>query len=299
LRRDYDAQRELVRRFAPQQYLATRMLLPAWLHPPVVAMVAFMHETDERIDTGDPGVRQEVLSSWDREVRAALDVGPGPGCSEPSLLRALADTTRRHPQLAERVRDFLNGAPVEAGWTGFDTEADYQAYIDSYSLPALMLTASLLAPAPEADADGPFHQGCRALIEAWQRADFLSDLSEDAEQGRVGIADEELLRHGLTFEDLCGKSGAAAAPALKRLVSAQADLAEAALNASRGLPDLVEAPYRPFLRALISVQDLQLQAVRRKGASLLNDRARPPIAATLRVLARQYLAAKSQQRRSR
>lgn len=297
LRRAYDAQRSMVREFALHQYVAARLLLPARLHPPVVAVVAFMHETDERIDVGDPGVRKDALSWWDREVRAALDSVPGPGTTEPALLQALADTVRRHPHLAARVHDFLAGAPVEANWTGFDTEADYQAYIDSYSLPALMLTASLIAPTPQAGVDGPFRQGCRALIEAWQRADFLADLCEDAEQGRIGIPREDLARHGLTLADLRTKSDACV-PALGRLVNAQADLAEAALSACRGLPDLAEAPYRPFLRALISVQELQLQAVRRKGGSLLHGGTRPPTASTLRVLARQYRAARSRQRRS-
>lgn len=296
LRRAYGAQRELVRKFALHQYLAARLLLPAPLHPSVVAVVAFMHRTDERIDAGDPAVRKEALGAWDRDVRASLDAGPGPDSPEASLLQALADTTRRHSHLAARVHDFLDGAPVEADWNGFATEADYQAYIDSYSLPALMLTASLIAPGSEAGVDEQFRQGCRALIEAWQRADFLSDLAEDAKQGRIGIVREELLRHGLAFEDLRNKSEACM-PALGQLVSAQADLAESALSACRGLPDLVDAPYRPFLRALISVQDLQLKAVRRKGGALLHDEAQPPIAPTLGLLGRQYLAARSQQRR--
>ncbi|MFJ7073661.1 squalene/phytoene synthase family protein [Streptomyces sp. NPDC098781] len=298
LRRAYDAQRELVRKFALHQYLAVRLLLPARLHPSVVAMVAFMHETDDRIDAGDPGARRKALSAWDLQVRAALATAPGPGTSDAALLRTLSDTARRHPQLAAHVRDFLDGAPTEAGWTGFDTESEFQAYIDSYSLPALMLTASLIAPAPDSGADEAFLRGCRALIEAWQRSDFLADLPEDAEQGRIGIADEELVRYGLTFADLRSDPDKCV-PALEPLVSAQADLAEAGLRACRGLPDLVEAPYRPFLRALISVQELQLQAVRRKGGALLTDGARPPIAATLRVLARQYLAAKAEQRRAR
>lgn len=298
LRHAYDAQREVVRKFALQQYLAARLLLPARLHPSVVAVVAFMHETDERIDAGDPVARQEVLSSWDRTVRAALDTGPRREVPEAALLQALADTVRRHPHLTRHVHDFLDGAPVEAAWTGFDTEADFQSYIDSYSLPALMLTASLIAPPPEADGEESFRQGCRALIEAWQRADFLSDLAEDAAQGRVGIAREELAAHGLNFEDLRDKSQACM-PALERLVAAQAELAEAALSRCRGLPGLVEAPYRPFVRALISVQDLQLQAVRRKGGSLVNGGVRPPAAATMRLLGCQYLAARSQLRRSR
>ncbi|MFB7510624.1 squalene/phytoene synthase family protein, partial [Streptomyces broussonetiae] len=167
-----------------------------------------------------------------------------------------------------------------------------------YSLPALMLTASLLDPAPTAGGDGLFRQGCRALIEGWQRIDFLADLAEDAEQGRIGIAREELDRYGLTVEDLRSKSPACV-PALGRLVGAQADLAETALTTCRRLPGLVDAPYRPFLRALISLQVLHLQAVRRKGGSLLHGGARPSIPAALRVLAREYRAARGVRRPSR
>ncbi len=72
---------------------------------------------------------------------------------------ALRDTTLRHPYLAARVRAFLDGATVEAQWTGFATEADFQAYVDSYALPALMLTASLLAPDPDAGPDDPYVRG--------------------------------------------------------------------------------------------------------------------------------------------
>ncbi|MGP4090807.1 squalene/phytoene synthase family protein [Streptomyces sp. KR55] len=284
LRQDYDAQRRLVRRFDPHAYLAARLLLPPRLHPPVVAAVAFMHETDELIDFGDVDTRQEALRSWDHEVEEALNQGSGN-----STLRALADTVRRHQHMASRVRDFLDGASVEATWTGFATEGDFQAYVDRYSLPALMLTASLFAPPPRSDRDAPFHQGCRKLIEAWQRIDHLADLREDAEGGKVGIPHLTLAEHGLKPEDLRMQPPDAAAVGL--LVSAQARLAGDALNACQALPDLVEDEFRPFVRALISVQKLRLEALRRKGGAVLEGGVRPPAVATVRVLARQAVLA--------
>nr|WSY49325.1 squalene/phytoene synthase family protein [Streptomyces sp. NBC_00886] len=296
LRRAYDAQRRLVRRFALHEYVAVRLLLPADLHPPVIAAVAYMHSTDELIDTGDVHVRTTTLASWDTETTAALDEGGEPPAED--TLLALRDTTLRHPHLAARVRAFLDGAPVEASWTGFETEADFQAYVDSYALPALMLTASLLAPDPDAGADEPFVRGCRALIEGLQRADFLADLAEDAENGRIGVPEDELVRHGLKFDDLRNKSEACV-PALARLVRAQADLAEATLTEGRGLPALVAAEHRPFLDALIAVQELRLRAVRREGGRLLRRGASPAAFATLRVLARQYRRARAEQRRRR
>ncbi|MEU5199035.1 hypothetical protein AB0G86_34190 [Streptomyces scabiei] len=64
--------------------------------------------------------------------------------------------------MAARVRAFLDGATTEAAWTGFGSEADFQAYVDNYSLPALMLNASLIAPDPGAGAEELFVRGARS-----------------------------------------------------------------------------------------------------------------------------------------
>ncbi|MFE6335929.1 squalene/phytoene synthase family protein [Streptomyces sp. NPDC057798] len=284
LRQDYDAQRRLVRRFDPHAYLAVRLLLPARLHPPVVAAVAFMHETDVLIDSGEVNTRQETLGSWEREVTEALKQDSGN-----ATLRTLADTVRRHPDMADRVRDFLNGAQLEATWTGADTEADFQTYVDTYSLPALMLTASLIAPPRASDRAAPFHEHCRRLIGAWQRIDHLADLREDARSRTVGVPYRALAEYGVTPEDL--RTQPSDATAVDLLVRAQAELAGAALNACEGLPDLVEDEFRPFLRALISVQLLRLEVLRRKGGAVLDGGARPPAVAAARVLLREAVRA--------
>ncbi|WP_405864768.1 squalene/phytoene synthase family protein [Streptomyces sp. NBC_00005] len=293
LRRDYGMQRTIARRFAPAEYLAVWLLLPVELHPSIVVAVAFMHETDNRIDTGEMSARQEALRSWDQQVTAALE---SLGNAELPMLRALADTTRRHPHMAARVRAFLDGASTEVAWTGFDTESDFQAYVDSYSLPALMLTASLLQPPSEAGAL-TFLAGCRTLIESMQRIDFLADLAEDTAHGRIGIPRDDLARFDLKTEDLERSSGEHL-PAVERLVAAQARLAGTALDSCRALPNLVEPGYRPFLDTLIAVQLLRLQDVERKGGSLLERGARPEVSATLRLLLRQYRNARRQRRRS-
>lgn len=287
LRRAYDAQRRIVRRYALHEYVAVRLLLPAELHPPVVAAVAYMHTTDELIDTGGVDTRAAALAAWDAETSAALESAEPP---EQDGLLALWDTVRRHPNMAARVRAFLDGAPVEASWTGFETEADFQAYVDSYSLPALMLTASLLAPA-DPETYESYVKGCRDLIEGWQRSDFLADLREDAENDRIGIPRDELARHGLKFEDLRSRSEACV-PALDQAVRAQAYLAETTLADCRALPTLVAAEHRPFLDALLAVQELRLGAVRRAGGRVLLRDAGPSAFATLRVLARQYRRAR-------
>ncbi|MGW1363046.1 squalene/phytoene synthase family protein [Streptomyces chartreusis] len=294
LREDYSTQRRLVRRFDSRAYLAVRLLLPPRLHPPIVAAVAFMHETDERVDSGNVEARQSALRSWDQRVSVALEGGG----SDDSMLRTLADTVRRHPHMASRVRDFLAAASVEAAWTGSETESDFQRYVTGYSLPALMLMASFLAPPSEADRSDPFHQGCRQLIEAWQRIDHLVDLGQDAEQGKVGIPHSALAEYGLKPDDLRSRPARSDA-AVGRLINTQALLAGRALTSSRVLPKLVEQEFRPFLMALISLQELRLGALQRQSGDVLKGGVRPPVVQSVGMLARQFRQARKLQSRRR
>ncbi|MFF9436461.1 squalene/phytoene synthase family protein [Streptomyces sp. NPDC014735] len=274
-----------------EEYLAARLLLPASLRPFIMVVVAFMDETDGRIDQGDRGLRQKALQAWDRDVRTALEGGVD---VQSGTLRALADTARRFAHLTARVHEFLDGAPVEAAWTGFETETDFQRYVDSYSMPALMLTASFIEPAPESDKHEPFLQGCRRLIEAMQRTDFLADLPEDLEQGRVGIPKDALQQQGLDIARLRAQQREAASGA-ERVVTVQADLAAEAFSGCDGLPALVDPQYRPFLRALVSVQQLRLEAVKQNTESILQTGASPSALSAACVLLREYRSARREQ----
>ncbi|GAA2819228.1 phytoene/squalene synthase family protein [Streptomyces showdoensis] len=255
LRRDYTEQRRAVRRFAAAEYAAARTLLPAALLPHVVAAVAFMHETDDRIDRGTPEERKAALAEWDGLVRAAL----ADGTSDLPVLRCLARTAECHPDVRAHVDDFLRGCEREVAWRTIADDRELERYVREYSLPALMLTACLLAP-EDASERAAFTEGCHLLIRAMQRIDFLEDLPEDVRAGRHGVPADAVARHGADLT----RPG----PALGRLVGEQAARAAADLTAAAPLPTLVAPPYRPFVRALAGVQHLRLDAVRRAGASL-------------------------------
>ncbi|MGW3917748.1 hypothetical protein ACWEBX_40805, partial [Streptomyces sp. NPDC005070] len=83
LRAAYGKQRTFVRRFRTAEYLTVRLLLPTRLHPPVIAAVAFMHETDERVDTGTRAARNAALESWASATRAVLDGATAPDATGP------------------------------------------------------------------------------------------------------------------------------------------------------------------------------------------------------------------------
>ncbi|MER8046152.1 squalene/phytoene synthase family protein [Streptomyces sp. NPDC094032] len=261
-RRAYTAQRRAVRRFAPAEYAAARLLLPARLQPDAVVLVSFMHETDDRIDRGPRADREEALRQWRHLVEEALDGG------RPALpvLRTLAHAVARHPALRDRVKAFLDGAELEVSWDRFASETDLERYIEGYSLPALMLSMSLLSPATE-PASTRFEDGCLALISAMQRLDFLEDIAEDAEEGRVGVPTSALDRYGLVIRN--GRLSEPRPGAFKALVTDQTDRAARSLTAARHLVDLAAHPDRPFLRAFLRVQHLRLTAVRKAGPTLM------------------------------
>ncbi|MDX2564512.1 squalene/phytoene synthase family protein [Streptomyces sp. TX20-6-3] len=274
LRRDYTEQRRAVRRFAAAEYAAARVLLPAALLPHVVAAVAFMHDTDDRIDRGAPDDRAAALAEWDGLVRKAL----ADGDSALPVLRCLARTAECHPDVRAHVDEFLRGCEREVAWRTIADDEELGQYVQEYSLPALMLTACLLAP-EDASTRVAFTEGCHLLIRAMQRIDFLEDLSEDVRAGRHGVCADAVARHGADLT----RPG----PALGRLVEEQADRAAADLTAATLLPTLVAPAHRPFVRALVGVQDLRLVAVRRAGSSLATRPSNPSAPAAALLLLRE------------
>ncbi|MFG2646017.1 squalene/phytoene synthase family protein [Streptomyces sp. NPDC048370] len=277
LRRDYTEQRRVVRRFATAEYAAARLLLPAALLPHVVAAVAFMHDTDDRIDRGAAEERGAALVEWDGLVRKAFAEGD----SGVPVLRCLVRTAECYPDVRGYVEGFLRGCEREVVWRAFADEEELEQYVREYSLPALMLTACLLAPA---DVSGRvvFVDGCHRLIRAMQRIDFLEDLSEDVRGGRSGVPADAVARHGADLS----RPGVA----LGRLVGEQVDRAAVDLVAAGPLMGVVGGSYRPFVRALVGVQGLRLEAVRRAGASLAVRGSGPPVGAAAVLLLREVAA---------
>ncbi|MFF6783591.1 squalene/phytoene synthase family protein [Streptomyces sp. NPDC012510] len=274
LRGDYDAQRKLVARFRRAPYLAARLLLPRPVLPHVVAATAMMHHGDNLLDSGPRARRASAWASWEQEVRKAL----GAGVSDDPLIRTLLHTVEAYPRLREVVEAYLSTATAELEFAGFADEADYQAYVDAYSLPGFILIASLLGPE---DDDGRFRAGCRTFVEGSQRLDFVNDLAEDVPQGRLGIPVETLERFSVTVEDLAeGRES----PEVRELVTYEIEAARRSLRAARALPALADGPGGVLVDAVIEIELLTADAALARGARLLRGSASPPPARTLRAL---------------
>jgi phytoene synthase len=281
LRADYTAQRGAMRRFKPEAYLAVRLLVPPALVPYVVVATAFMHRTDDLLDSGPVAQRREAFGAWERAVRAAL---AGEPAAQDPLVRALAHSCAVLPSLGEHVAAFLDTALTDLDFTGFATEADYQDYVDAYSLPAVLVVACVLAPVtPE------LRVACRAWIDGGQRLDFVTDLAEDLAADRLTIPQETLTAYSVTRDDL---TAARDTPAVRALLTHLLDLSEASLAKGAALAELTPPATRPMVRAMLGLDALTARAARAKGPALLRDGARPSLPGALGLLLREYRAAR-------
>ncbi|WP_269859336.1 squalene/phytoene synthase family protein [Streptomyces sp. RPT161] len=282
LRDDYTGQRKIVARYRRSSYLAARLLLPAALFPHVIAATAFMHHGDTVMDSGPEAERADSYAEWEKRVREALDTGG----SDLPVLRALLHSIGAHPRLRDHVEEYLSTARTDLEFSGFPTEADYQRYVDDYSLPSFMLIACLLAPQDGLEA---YRAACRTYIDGSQRLDFVNDLAEDLRGGRLAVPVEVMDQYGVTRADL---EEAHDTPGTRELLQHLLDQADGQLAAARALVDLVPPANRPLVRALIELERLTATAAATKEIALLRGPASPSSPAALGVLAREYLRAR-------
>ena len=194
LDRAYATCRRLHRAHGRSYYLATR-LLPAYKRPAVHALYGFARWCDEIVDdlasTLTPAQKAAELEGF---VRGALD-----GTSGHDVAVALRDTMARWSIPAGHVEAFLRSMQMDLTTTSYPTYDDLLAYthgsaavIGLQMLPVLEAVVPLEVAAPYA-AD---------LGLAFQLTNFLRDVGEDLQRGRVYLPQEDLDAFGVTVDQL-------------------------------------------------------------------------------------------------
>ncbi|WP_033222475.1 phytoene/squalene synthase family protein [Kitasatospora phosalacinea] len=282
LRAAYGRQRERVVAYKREVALAAGLLLPPATVPHVIAATAFMHHTDDLLDRGPIDTRRAASARWREQVTGALDAGR----TDRPELRPLVDSAAARPVLRGRVLEFLDAADADLDFAGFDTEADYQAYLDGYSLPGFMVVAALLGPDGDQSA---YRAACRTFIDSSQRLDFVNDLAEDLADGRLTLPRQTLAEHGVTRAEL---ERAEATPAVRALLGELLDRSDRDRAASGALVALAPPAHRPMIRCILGVERLTATAARADLGALLRRSASPAKPGLLRLLAREYLRAR-------
>ncbi len=190
-------------------FLATRLLIPD-RRPAVHALYAAARTADDLVDLpgADP---QGDLAEWSRAVLAELEAG----WSDDPVRLALVDTYRRYEISVEHLVDFLAAMTSDLEVDSYPDLAALDRYMwGSASVIGLQVLPVLgTAPGVPREEAAPH---AIALGEAFQLTNFLRDVAEDIDRGRVYLPADAMAAHGVTREQLEQKRHDARFAALMR-----------------------------------------------------------------------------------
>jgi phytoene synthase len=196
-------------RHGKSYHLATRLLTPD-RRPAVHALYAAARTADDLVDLPGPDPAGD-LAEWSRAALAELEAG----WSDDPVRLALVHTYRRYEIGVDHLVDFL---------AAMSSDLDVDSYADLAALDRYMWgSASVIglqvlpvlgtAPGVDRTEAEPY---AIALGEAFQLTNFLRDVAEDVDRGRVYLPADLMAAHGVTREQLAQKRHDARFTALMR-----------------------------------------------------------------------------------
>jgi phytoene synthase len=185
-------------------FLATRLLTPAQ-RPAIHALYGFARMADDVVDTPGAAGPDEVVARLE-EVRARMRValaGPADPAATAALLAdepvvaALAHTVDRYGISHRHLEDFMDSMAMDLAVTGYESFDDLGIYVHgSAAVIGLQVLPVLGTVGPRAEAE----PAAAALGVAFQLTNFLRDVGEDLDRGRVYLPLEELAAFGVDRE---------------------------------------------------------------------------------------------------
>ena len=210
----YDVCRRLNRAHGRTYYFAAQFLPRASRHH-VHALYGFARYADDLVDhmalSWDADQRRRAFESWVAAFEAALDTGR---TTDPVLL-AVVHTVRELQIRRDDLRAFLASMAMDLTVTRYATYADLYAYVyGSAGVIGAMMLPVLGATDPRA-RDRAVDLGI-----AFQLTNFLRDVAEDFDRGRIYLPVEDLDRFGISPDDFAARR---VTPAFRRLLAFEAE----------------------------------------------------------------------------
>ena len=191
----YDLCRRVQKAHSKTYHFSTR-LLPPEVRPHVYALYAFMRYADEIVDNPHGSSLEEqhaALDDFENETVAAV---MGEGTGNP-VLHAYANTVRARGIELETIADFMKSMKMDTHVFRYPTYEDLEVYTyGSAAVVGLMMCRAIGVEDEAAD------YYAEALGVAMQLSNFLRDMKEDWERGRIYLPLEDLERFGYTEKDL-------------------------------------------------------------------------------------------------
>ena len=282
LRASYEECKRLNSLHGKTYYLAT-LLLPAAKRPFVHALYGFARYADEIVDdlasTLSAQEKAEVLRNWSSEVLRGLETGN----SSDLVGRALIDTVKRFDIPHQHFVDFLHSMEMDLTVTEYQSFEDLYEYV--YGSAAVI--GLQMVPILGGDTVNSL-KAAKDLGVAFQLANFIRDVGEDLERGRVYLPLQELAEHGVTREMLeARKLTPEIISALKFQIARVRQLQK---DAEPGIA-LLDKTSQPCIRAASELYCGIVDEVEKIGYDIFNKRAKTSTARRARVALAAYISA--------
>jgi 15-cis-phytoene synthase len=186
----YAEGRALSRRYGTTFFWATQVLPRSQRHH-VYALYGFCRHADEIVDDTNgatPVERRDALASLEADFRNTW-AGGTPGTP---VVAALVESMRRLGLGPELVTRFLCSMAMDLSVMSYETWSELSGYMDGSAAVIGEMVLPLLCPEP---VEGTL-PAARHLGVAFQMTNFLRDVNEDLDRGRVYIPAEDLRRFG-------------------------------------------------------------------------------------------------------
>jgi phytoene synthase len=263
-------------------YLAT-LLLPKNKRPYVHALYGFARYADEIVDdlssTLSPQEKADALRSWSTGVLEDLKKGT----STDHIGRALVDTARKFDIPHQHFVDFLHSMEMDLTITEYQ---NYDALLEYVYGSAAVIGLEMVPVLGYSDQRA--FDAAKKLGIAFQLANFIRDVGEDLDRGRVYLPLDELARFGV---DRAMLERRVLTPeiveALKFQIARVRSLQE---EADLGIAYL-DKTSRPCIRAASELYCGIVDEVEAIGYDVFNKRAKTSTARRARVAGAAYLQA--------
>ncbi len=181
-------------------YLAT-LLLPPAKRPHVHALYGFARYADEIVDDLASNLTLDekafVLKKWSNQVLSDIKSGS----SNDPIAAALVDTTSRFKIPIAHFEAFLHSMNMDLSVRQYQTYEDLHEYVyGSAAVIGLQMVSVLGTISPDAVTSA--NEAAEKLGIAFQLANFIRDVGEDLDRGRVYLPMAELEAHGVNRQML-------------------------------------------------------------------------------------------------
>ncbi len=274
LRESYERCRELNAAHGKTYYLAT-LLLPPVKRPFVHALYGFARYADEIVDDLASTLSEQEKADWLASWGSAFLADVERGWSDDPICMAVVDTVRRWEIPVAHFEAFLHSMTMDLTVTEYRTYDDLYEYVyGSAAVIGLQMVPILEPTAPEA------YDRAKDLGVAFQLANFIRDVNEDLDRGRVYLPLDELEGFGVTRGDLEAR---VMTPSIRAALVEQVDRVRALEESARPGVDMLHPSSRDCIEAARVLYCGIVDEVERNDYDVFASRATVPLPRRLAV----------------